>query len=342
MTIALIGQSFDKSSGQGVYGFSSYLYKHLKKIHKDVEAIKVGTSKNSFITLFNNVFVSFYKIVGNKSHIYHFMMPEIAFPCIFKRPSIVTIHDLIPLIIDERKKSFNLYFKLMMKSVVKADHLIAVSKSTRDDLVKVLKVPKEKISVIYEGINHKKFFPKKKRKNKIFTIGYLGGLGKRKNVDYILKVAKDFGNDKKILFKIAGRGAELNRLIKLKEGLNLKNVEFVGFVSEGILNDFYNSLDLFIFPSHYEGFGLPVTEAMACGIPIMVSNVSSLIELAKNTGILIDPKKPGDAVKEIKKLMKNSSLQKKLKTKSIKKSKEFDWDKTARKTFKIYEKFYRK
>ena len=91
MKIALIGQSFDKGSGQGVYEFSSYLYKHLKKINKDIDIIKVGTSKNSFTTLFNNIFVSLYKTLKNKSDIYHFMMPEISFSCIFKRPSIVII-----------------------------------------------------------------------------------------------------------------------------------------------------------------------------------------------------------------------------------------------------------
>ena len=95
------------------------------------------------------------------------MMPEIAFSCLFKRPSIITIHDLIPLIINERKKSFNLYFRLIMKIVINADHLIAVSNSTKRDLVKILKVPKTKISVIYEGVNHKKFYPLKKKRKKL-------------------------------------------------------------------------------------------------------------------------------------------------------------------------------
>tara|TARA_Y100000034_G_C6891863_1_gene410439 strand:- start:816 stop:1844 length:1029 start_codon:yes stop_codon:yes gene_type:complete len=342
MKIALIGQNFEKSSGQGVYEFSSYLYEHLKKINKDIEVIKVGNSKNSFMTLFNNTFVSFYKTLKNKSNVYHFMMPEIAFSCLFKRPSIVTIHDLIPLIINERKKSFNLYFRLIMKIVIKADHLIAVSNSTKKDLIKILKIPEKKISVIHEGVNHKKFYPLEKKRKNLFTIGYLGGLGKRKNIDYILRVAKEFGNNKGILFKIAGKGPELNKLIRLKKKMDLKNVEFVGFVQDGEMNNFYNSLDLFIFPSRYEGFGLPIVEAMACGIPIITSNISSLAEIAEDTGILINPKKPKDAVRKIKKIVKNLGLQKKLRIKSIKKAKEFKWDKTAKETFKIYEKFRQK
>jgi len=342
MKIALIGQNFEEGSGQGVYEFSSYLFKHLKKINRNIEIIKSGNSKNSFITLFKNIFVSSYKVLKNKSDVYHFMMPEVAFSCLFKRPSVVVIHDLIPLIIDERKKSFNIYFKLMMKIAVKANHLIAVSNSTKRDLIKILNVPEKKISVIYEGVDHKKFYPLGKKKKKVFTIGYIGGLGKRKNIDYILKVAKEFKKDEKILFKIAGKGPELNRLINLKKEMNLKNVEFLGFISEKKLNNFYNSLDLFIFPSYYEGFGLPVTEAMACGIPIMVSNVSSLVEIAKNTGILINPKKPEEAVKKIKEIRSSKKLQKELKNKSIMKAKEFKWDKTAKGIFKISQKLKEK
>jgi glycosyltransferase involved in cell wall biosynthesis len=268
------------------------------------------------------------------------MMPEVAFSCLFKRPSIVVIHDIIPLIIDERRKSFNLYFKLMMKIAIKADHLIAVSKSTKRDLINILKVPEDKISIIYEGVDHKKFYPEKKeKKNKNFVIGYMGGLGKRKNVDYILDIAEKFKGNTKILFKIAGNGPELDRLINLKKERNLKNVEFLGFIPEGRLNNFYNSLNLFVFPSYYEGFGLPVIEAMACGVPVMASNTSSLAEIAEDAGILIDPKKPEDAINQIKDIMKSPKLQKKLQKKGIERAKEFKWDKTASETFKTYKKF---
>jgi len=336
MKITLIGQNFDENSGQGVYEFSNYLYTHLKRINKEIKMIQTGNSGNPFMALFNNIFVSFFKTCAKSSEIYHFMMPEVSFPCLFKRPSIVTIHDIIPLITEERNKLFNIYFKFMMKIAKKANHLIAISDSTKKDLIRILKVPESKISVIYEGVDPKKFYPIKREKGKQFVIGYLGGLGKRKNIDYILDVAKKLEENEKIFFKIAGRGPELDRLVKLKEKKNLKNVEFFGFVPDKELNKFYNSLDLFIFPSYYEGFGLPVVEAMASGIPIMVSNRGSLIEISKDSGILINPDDPKNAVAEIEKIVRNPKLQKELKIKSIKKAKEFDWNKTAKETFKIY------
>jgi len=340
MKIVLIGQSFEKNSGQGVYEFSNNLYEHLKKINKNIEIIKTGSSKNSIKTLFNNILVSFFRIINVKADVYHFMMPEIALACLLKKPSIVTIHDLIPLTISwERKKIFNIYFKFMMKIALRSSHLIAISNSTKKDLIKLFNIAENKISVIQLGVNNKKFYPlKDKGKNKKFIIGYLGGFGKRKNIEYILKIANEFKNDKKIIFKIAGKGPKLNNLVRLKKEMKLDNIEFVGFISDENLNEFYNSLDLFLFPSLYEGFGLPVLEAMACGIPVMISNISSLPEIAGDAGILINLRKAEETIEKIKELIKNKKKLKRLSQKSIKRAKEFNWEKTAKETIKVYKK----
>jgi len=337
MKIALIGQSFDKNSGQGIYKFSSYLYENLKKINKNTNKIEIGISKSSSRTIFNNIFMSFFKTIKTKYDVYHFMMPEIALPCIFKKPSVVTVHDLIPLIIkSERKSSFNFYFKFMMKMAKRASHFIANSKSTKNDLIGLLKIPERKISVTYLGVDHKKFFPLKKKKHKKFIIGYVGGLGKRKNVEMLLKVAKKLENEN-VLIKIAGKGPQLNKLTRIKNQLNLKNVEFVGFIPENELNEFYNSLDLFIFPSLYEGFGLPVLEAMACGVPIIASNTSSLPEIVGGAGILVDPNGTDEIAEAVERVMKDSSLREKMAKRGLERAKTFSWEKTAKETLKVYE-----
>lgn len=340
MKIALIGQSFDENSGQGVYEYSGQLYKNLKRLNKDIEKIEIGIPKNPLKTLFNNIFISLFKTLKTKSDIYHFMMPEVSFPVLFKRPSIVTIHDVIPLIIaNERKRIFNFYFRFIMNIALKANQVIVDSESTKSDILKFYKINSEKIFVIPLGIDHDKFYPlKNKKKNIIFTAGYMGGLGKRKNVEFILKLAKEFEKDKKITFKIAGRGPELERLIKIKEKLNLRNVEFVGFIPEEKLNKFYNSLDLFIFPSLYEGFGFPPLEAIACGVPVIVSNRSSLPEIIRNGGILINPENLENSINETKRVIKDKKLRKELIKRGVKRSRKFNWDKTTEKTAEIYEK----
>jgi len=334
MKITLIGQSFDKNSGQGVYKFSGYLYENLKKLNKDTKKVVIGDLTSPLKTLFYNIIGSAYKSLNIKSNVYLFMMPEISLPCLFKRPSVVVIYDLIPLLIRERKEIFNKYFKFMMKIALKSNHLVTVSKSTKKDLINLLNVKKDRISLIYGGVDHKQFYPiNKRKKNKKFTLGYIGGLGKRKNIEIILKVAEEFGQEN-VLFKIAGRGPELNKLIRLKNKLGLNNVEFVGFVPEEKLNNFYNSLDVFIFPSLYEGFGLPVLEAMACGVPIIASNRGAIPEIVGNAGILVNPQSTAQIIGGIKKLMHKKNLEI-LRKKSIKRAKRFGWETTAREYLKL-------
>ncbi len=335
MKITLIGNSFDKNSGQGVYAYSCNIYENLKALSCDVEKIELGVPKKISSLFFKNIIKNSLRSIGKTCH---YMVPELAFPVLFKRKSIVTFHDIIPYIIKERKRSFVFYFKIMCNIAKKAEKIVAVSESTKNDLIKFLKIPEEKIAVIYEGVDYNKFYPLKKEKSKgQFVVGYLGGLGKRKNVESLLQAAKILIKEKKIVFKIAGKGHELKSLIELKNKLKLKNVEFVGFVPDDKLNEFYNSLDVFVFPSFYEGFGLPIIEAMACGTPVITSNVSSMKELAKNVGILIDPKNPSEIAEQIKKLYQNTSLRKELAKKGIKKAKEFTWEKTAKELLNVYE-----
>lgn len=337
MKIVLIGQSFNKNFGQGIYKYSGCLYENLRKVNKDTKKIEVGYSKNSYKMILNNTIGSIIKTSTLKADIYHFLMPEISLPCLFKRPSIVTVHDLIPLLIKERRESFIRYFKFMLKVAKKADHLIAVSKTTKNNLIEILKIPEEKISVIYEGVDHEKFYPlRRKERREKFIIGYLGGLGKRKNVEILLEVAKKLKNEN-VIFKIAGKGPEKEKLEKKARRLKLNNVKFVGFIPEEMLNEFYNSLNLFIFPSLYEGFGLPVLEAMACGVPVIVSKTSSLLEIVGEAGILVNPENINEIVKAIENILNDKNFQLKLKRKSLKQAKKFSWEKTAKETLKVYE-----
>ncbi|HUW44058.1 MAG TPA: glycosyltransferase [Bacillota bacterium] len=206
MKIALIGQNFDRECGQGVAKYSGELYESLKERREDTKKIELGSSKNPLKTLFNNIFVSLVQTLSLKSRVYHFLMPEVAFPCFVKRPSIVTVYDLIPLILkNERRKSFNLFFKIMLSFVKRADHLIVISKSTERDVIKYLGVPKENISLIYPGVDHNVFFPLKRKKNKKFTVGFLSGFSQRKNAKILLEVAEML-KEEDIVFKIGGKG----------------------------------------------------------------------------------------------------------------------------------------
>ena len=218
----------------------------------------------------------------------------------------------------------------MLKIAKKANHFIAVSKASKRDLIKILDIPEERISVIYEGVNHEKFYPLNKHEK--FVVGYVGGLGKRKNIEVLLEAARKLEN---IIFKIAGKGPEKERLESIAKKLKLKNVEFVGFIPEDKLNEFYNSLELFVFPSLYEGFGLSVLEAMACGCLIISSNRGSLPEIVGKAGILINPN-TNEIVIAIEKIRRDKKLQEYMRKEGIKQAKKFCWRKCAEETLKLY------
>ncbi len=336
MKIALIGNGFEKNIGQGIEKYCGYLAEGIATEENKLEKIKLSLYKNPFATLFESFGGNFFKTIGKKADIYHFTVPEMAFPCIFKRPSVVTVYDVIPFVLtNERKKSYNFYFKIAMEFVKKADRLIAISKSTKRDLIKYLKIPGEKISLIY--VDHKIFFPTKKKKNKKFTVGFLGGLVKRKNTKILLDVA-DILRDQNIFFKIGGKGAGLEELKKMKENKKLKNVEFLGFIPDKNLNNFYNSLDLFIAPTTYDGFCMPGLEAMACGCPILVSNTGALPEVAGNAGITVNPNNSIEITRAILNVKNNPYLKKKMSENGIRHAQKFSWEKCVKKTLKVYKK----
>jgi glycosyltransferase involved in cell wall biosynthesis len=259
-------------------------------------------------------------------------MPEVCFPLLISKKlrgkSLVTIHDAIIYKIKERKWLSEKYIKFMYQLAKRAKIIHSPSYQSRKDLIKVLCIPKEKIFVIPWGIDLKRFRPLRRRRDE-FTVGYLGGLGRRKNVDTVLRVAKTLEREN-IKFKIGGTGPQLNKLIKIKEKLKLKNVEFLGFIEEEKLPEFYNSLDVFLFPSSYEGFGIPVLEAMACGVHVISSKIPSSVEIGSNIFLYFKSEV------EIPKLILNLR-RKRSKKKLIKRAKKFDWKDVVEKFTQIYD-----
>lgn len=310
MKINLIGQSFDKNSGQGIYEYSGELLNELKKTEYSIS-------------------------INLNGDVNHVQQPELIWRALFKKNVITTIHDIIPIVYGERKFLFRVFFYLsILVTCLKSKKIIVDSASTKKDLIRYFPSIKNKIRVIYLGVDFKKFYPIGKKLNKKFIIGYIGGLGKRKNVEFLLHVAKKLEKEN-ILFKIAGKGPCLKKLLELKKKLNLKNVEFSGFIPDENLNEFYNGLDIFIFPSFYEGFGLPVLEAMACGVPVITSNKSSLPEIVGKAAILINPNNMLKIKQAIETVIHDKKLQKEMKRKSLAQASRFSWGKTATEYLKI-------
>ena len=154
------------------------------------------------------------------------------------------------------------------------------------------------------------------------------------------KVYKDLNKKYKLVI-VGGYKDSSQRLLKLTNELEIDNhVIFTGFVPEEHLPIFYNCCDTFVYPSFYEGFGLPPLEAMNCGTPVIASNLTSIPEVVGDGGILINPYDISEISFAIGNLLSNEKLREELSSKGLKRAKEFSWQNTAQNTLKVYESVY--
>jgi glycosyltransferase involved in cell wall biosynthesis len=317
------------------------LVQNLRKLRDvEVEVIYDNKTKNFLDWLIFDHYTLPKTIFLNKSDLYHAILPDEAIPLVFlnKKPIVTHFHDIIPIVFPfERKLIPRLYFRYATFLAKRSEAIIAVSQSTKNDIVKRLKIEPDKIHVVYNGVNHDLFKPRKSEPEENL-IGYVGGLGKRKNVFSLIiafhKVIRKGVNGKLL---IGGVGSEEQNLRKLVEKLGIKRrVEFLGFIPEEKLPVFYSMLKVFVFPSLYEGFGIPVLEAMACGTPVITSNTSSLPEIVGKGGILVNPYNVNELAEAIYGILTNDELRKNLIKKGLRRAKQFSWEKTAKETLKVY------
>jgi len=273
------------------------------------------------------------------------------------KPKVVFCHDVIHCVYPQSKK-YRLPGKLLYSGLKKAEFIIAASKSTQRDLMKTYLIPEEKISVIYEGVNHKRFKPEVKGKHiykkynlspKYRYIFHISSETSRKNVEGLIKAFYQLKTKYKLTnLKLLKAGKpqyqrDRKRLLNLIKKLGLQeDTIFLDYVSEKDLPGLYNIAELFVFPSFYEGFGLPVLEAMACGAPIISSNISSLPEIVGDAGIMVNPHNISDLAEAIHKVLGNKELRKNMISKGLERARIFSWKTSAEETLKICERVYEK
>ncbi len=233
------------------------------------------------------------------------------------------------------------------KYAKKADHIIAVSEFTKNDVASYYKINSKKISVVYNaGID---LFVKRttgeisKIKNEhskgVDYFFYLGAIHERKNVHGLIKAFSKFKEktDSKIKLLFAGRFLWEVGEIKsaFDESHYKKDIQFLDFVSDEKAAELMSGAKAFVFPSFYEGFGIPIVEAMKCGIPIITSTASALPEIAGDAAILIDPNSVDELASAMKKVAEDKSLIEELSKKSQERAKVFSWDKSAKQVYTV-------
>ncbi len=261
-------------------------------------------------------------------------------------PFVVTVHDLericFPFAVEDAVEQASLDQDAV--AIGRADHIIAVSENTRNDLVRCLGIPEERITVVYNGVDRDVFKRNGAAPSPFPYILYVGSERPRKNLPNLLaafaalKKSGGFGSLKLVKVGSPGRSEAFRAdTLRTIRALGLENeVMFVGEVSDHELAEYYASASVLVYPSLYEGFGLPVVEAMACGCPVITSNVSSLPEVAGDAALLVDPEDTGDLRKALVRLLTSEGLRRDLIEKGLARSSLFSWAKAAEATEEVY------
>lgn len=271
-----------------------------------------------------------------------FWSPLMTLPLRCPVPAVVTVHDLTAVLMSENH-NIKVRWSIMpflRSSLERADRLVAISRATADDLAFHFPQVARKIRVIYSGVDPE-FRPGTRQeieatREELRTpdgyILYAGTLEPRKNLGAVLDAWEMLRMDDPAVppLLLAGPyGWGSRDLMRRIESLAPLGVRVLGHVDRAQLVRIFQAATVFVFPSFYEGFGLPPAEAMACGIPTVVSNVSSLPEVVGDAGIKVEPTDPGELMMAIRKLLESPARREELRGRSLEQAALFRWERTA-------------
>lgn len=282
-----------------------------------------------------------------------FHSPFFTIPFSISVPAVVTIHDMVfykfPETIDRLRR---IYLRLAVHySILKSRRIIAISRSTKKDILYNFSIPDEKIDVVhlaaapaFKPVTDKNLLWLTCKKYEIEQpfILCVGTLEPRKNLVRLIQAYSLLKKDRRIMHKLAivgKKGWYYKQIFSEVRRLSLhEDVIFTGYVPDEDLVHLYNGAELFMFPSLYEGFGLPALEAMACGCPVITSNVSSLPEVAGDAAILINPYNVKALTEAMFEVLTDDKLRECLIDKGLERAKMFSWERCAEETIRVYEK----
>jgi glycosyltransferase involved in cell wall biosynthesis len=281
-------------------------------------------------------------------HAPHYVLPPLT-PC----KSIVTIHDCIHLRFPQYLPN-RLAYAYARSSLWFATHrsnrVLTVSEASKRDILRYFRVPERKIDVIYNAIDERFGEPPPAEEiervrdryqlNAPYVL-YAGNIKPHKNLERLIEAFHTLRRGDLEHVKMLIIGDEISKYATLRRAVHKyklhKHVRFFGFVPDQTLAVFYRLARAFVFPSLYEGFGLPPLEAMASGTPVITSNLSSLPEVVGDAALLIDPYDPDAIADAMRRVLLDSDLRDDLRQRGLRRVAEFSWDRSVRRVRGIYE-----
>ena len=367
MKIGIDGRAANWYRGTGIGTYTHQLISSLSVIDEINDYLIFLPNGSSLKKLKNNFHISSVKDMENEN-----FWDKVSVPNLFRNNNIelyhvpqngvglsnkidckktITLHDIIPLkmpqtVSDRYLKIFN---DELPKLLNYCEGIITVSEYSKKDIAKEFNFPKDKIYVTPLA-SEKIYVPMSKNKcKKIINMKYgisdnyvlyVGGLSPRKNLIGLIEAFSKVNNRNSTKLVITGKkGHSYDMYKKRAEELNIINdVIFTGFIPLIDLPTFYNGAEMLVYPSFYEGFGLPPLEAMACGTPVITSNITSIPEVCKDAALLIDPYNIDELSLSIEKLLSDNYLILEMMKKGLIRSTDFSWESTALKTIDAYKK----
>ena len=335
MTIIIDARVLNSNSYAGVQNYTKYILESISdKLQLSVAKPKV---KNKYLShLWSHFVLPFKKgdVLFCPANMAPIFIPK-------SKKLVLTIHDLAFLTYPKSfSKIFQIYYSLLIPyNIKRADQIITISEASKKEIIDIFPQVKDKINIVVLGIDKKYGIVKDLKKKK--QILYVGSINERKNLigaiesferlpkelDYSLVIVGNFFDIfslskkmKEVLFR-----AKKNNKIIFKQGLD-----------DNALIVEYNVSRILIFPSFYEGFGLPPLEAMACGTPVITSNLSSMPEVCGDAALYVDPYNIEDITSKMEILINDKNLQKELVSKGLDKVRNFTWRKSALEHIKIF------
>ncbi len=264
--------------------------------------------------------------------------------------SVITVHDLNYLYYPQflTAQSRRYYNRQIEWAVRRADHILADSHATKSDLVSLLGVPSEKVTVVHLAADPAfRLLPEAEAWRVVAQYGlepgyllFVGTLEPRKNLPGLLqayRLSLDAQGTVPPLVVVGGKGWLYDEIFEHVEALRLnEHVRFLHNVPDADLPGFYNAAGVLAIPSFYEGFGLPVLEALACGAPVVAAERASLPEVVGEAGILVNPDDAGDIAQALARALTDESLRSRMREMGLAQAARFTWECAARETLAVY------
>lgn len=367
MKIAVYANEIARRGESGVKTYSLEIIKHLLEHDKENEyilysskdiAAKIAPQKAKTVVSGSGkrfwAFTAFVRLVkADRPDV--IFMPIQTFPFFIipnnKPKVVVTVHDVAFLLFPDHFTFIrrNLLRYNTKRAVTHADSIIVPSQATKRDLVRFYNVPEDRVHVIYHGVSRELLDKGKKNDPRVIGLSrkcpyvlYVGSIQPRKNIVRLVQsfdLLKKTGKfDEYKLIICGGKGWLYEKIYaEINTSPYREDVILVGDANNDLLASLYASATLFVMPSLYEGFGLPVVEAMSFGLPVVCADNSSLSEICGDNALLVDGYSVGDIYLKLRMVLDDKNLQLELSQKSLNRAKDFSWEKAAEETQAVLE-----